>query len=795
MRGVVVLLALSACARFDVVTANECGNGILEDGEDCDRLVDPGEDGLTCAACRWECEPTDVVPTCPGGWGCGLDHVCRHATGDLEDAAGALDVEVTDYIVEDLDGDLLPDALGYGPTSIWLARGKPGLQFELVDRYARTRADVRPAFGDVDGAAFNGGFRTTDLATSPGTRAVAYWTVSGGRLRPSPQPWYRLAQTSFAAVAVRTSAASPARDLAALSFDGASLSIRVDRPDAPGEPLVFGGKTSSCATGTAHLTAADLDGDDVDEIVLACGGSPTIEVFQTSLDGDGDPIVTSLVSVTMPEPAGGRVVIADHDSDGRLDLLIPVAGEFGGPFVVLPQTSSLTFGAPTIDDRLTPQPLLAAADLDDDGALDLISNIAVYLDRGGALVQAAAAMPLWADATVADLNRDGVLDVVATGTGRLDTLLGSASSTFALHVALVDGQPDALTVGDLDGDGFPDVATHWTDDDDGAVELLYGHPDGLFDTTVSAGAYAFTPIVFEATQFVDDGSLFRADSAAELIVSSSREVLVFSGSGVRPPVAPLDVLDDPRALALGDFDPSAISDDTGTDDLIVLTADPDRGTIVYAGVDLDEVYRVPMTSGCPVSPAVVATGSVIGTDVDDVVELSCRVPGTAPITQYFQNTVAHDDPRLTQSFGSQLDVGGDGRALVLADLDRDGHDEAMFSVDGGIAGLIGNDGDLVGLEVVEIPHIDDIDGLTVGNLDLDPELELVIGGTRLLAYDYVRSDNNVNVSAMLQPGTEEPWMYDADGIPRLADCDRDGVVDLVLGGDQLRVHRAITHTD
>ena len=76
-------LAAAGCADLEPMVAGECGNGVVEPerGEECDSFPEgtcrpPGAEH----ECRLDCSET----TCPDGYGCGLDGLCRKPSGKFE---------------------------------------------------------------------------------------------------------------------------------------------------------------------------------------------------------------------------------------------------------------------------------------------------------------------------------------------------------------------------------------------------------------------------------------------------------------------------------------------------------------------------------------------------------------------------------------------------------------------------------------------------------------------------------------------------------------------------------------
>ena len=94
--GFVVLLL--DCASLDKLPQDTCGNGVIDQHEDCDTFPnDPSDttrarcgaptDGET--ACRLRCglQTNGDTLVCPDGWGCSVDHICREPTGKFDNVA------------------------------------------------------------------------------------------------------------------------------------------------------------------------------------------------------------------------------------------------------------------------------------------------------------------------------------------------------------------------------------------------------------------------------------------------------------------------------------------------------------------------------------------------------------------------------------------------------------------------------------------------------------------------------------------------------------------------------------
>ena len=135
---------------------------------------------------------------------------------------------------------------------------------------------------------------------------------------------------------------------------------------------------------------------------------------------------------------------------------------------------------------------------------------------------------------LADLNRDGRLDLIATHNvdANVSTFLGNGDGTFANPVEYsIADTPDAVAVADFNGDGTPDIATSSLDS---APAIAAGHGNGVFDAPQSLLWSSFEGAA--VADFNHDGrpDLAFADAAwhyANVFVNST-------GSAAQPCVVP-----------------------------------------------------------------------------------------------------------------------------------------------------------------------------------------------------------------------------------------------------------------
>lgn len=268
------------------------------------------------------------------------------------------------------------------------------------------------------------------------------------------------------------------------------------------------------ATGTTPLavSVADLDGDGKSDLVLVNNGSNTISVLRnTSTPGDVS-FASQLIFSTGTGPQG--VSIGDIDGDGKPDVVVTNPGEAisSGTVSVLRNTSTpgiINF-ATQVTFATGIGPLgVAIGDIDGDGKPDLaVTNIndnTVSVLRNTSTVGSVNFASQNTFVTAASPNSVNIGDI--DGDGKPDLVIGSsvASSTsisvlrntsspgnitFATQVAVTAGSvPTYVAIGDIDGDGKPDLAV--VDHNTNTLSVLRN--------TSSVGTISFAALVSFAT--------------------------------------------------------------------------------------------------------------------------------------------------------------------------------------------------------------------------------------------------------------------------------------------------------
>jgi len=272
--------------------------------------------------------------------------------------------------------------------------------------------------------------------------------------------------------------------LADLDGDGSlDLVVSNDRPDRKVIYLNDGrGNFRPAGTfgrpewSTRYVTVADLNGDGRPDIIVANRSSNPerpVPSFVCLNDGKGGfpaeiPLRTQSATI---------IVAADLDGDGKIDLLVPHRD--GGQSLIFWNDGSGKFPdrpAP-IGPKASSVRAAASADLDGDGIIDLVvgdAKTGMFVHRGTGRRTFAEPVALGEKSgapyaiAVLDLNRDGKPDIVVGRQEARGSVYFNSSAPARLRfdgIPWGDGQGTVygVALGDLDGDGWPDIVAARSD--------------------------------------------------------------------------------------------------------------------------------------------------------------------------------------------------------------------------------------------------------------------------------------------------------------------------------------------
>lgn len=307
------------------------------------------------------------------------------------------------------------------------------------------------------------------------------------------------------------------------------------------------------------VVTADFDLDNRPDVVTANASADTLTVLLGNGDGTFQPR-RQVVSGRRPV----AVATGDFNGDGRPDLVS--VNRLGAGLSVGTLTVLLGNGAGGFlsvgEYAVGRDPVaVAVADINRDGALDLVAanrsdnTLSVYRGTGtGAFDPLPRVLPVGRmpyAVIAADLDRDGLVDLATANrlSHTVSIYRGLGDGTFERRPDLAVGTlPVGLAAGDLDGDGTIDLATSNLA---GTVTLLLGRPGGAFerqspDLPVGGEPYALLLADFDGDRRID---LITADNEDGTI-----SVLRGNGDGTFLPRFTVPAGEGPVHLATADLD-------------------------------------------------------------------------------------------------------------------------------------------------------------------------------------------------------------------------------------------------
>jgi uncharacterized protein (TIGR03437 family) len=301
-----------------------------------------------------------------------------------------------------------------------------------------------------------------------------------------------------------TGAGSP--DIIGPDFGSGEIAVLLGNGDGTfqGDPLYPAGSASR------SIAAGDLNGDGKPDLVSANTDSSTLTILLNQ--GNGTFAAAAPYSLTLPDGSNAEpvsVALADLNGDGKMDA---AAANSDGYVSVSLGNGNGSFGAPTYYATGNDSAMVAIGDLNGDGTPDLVvanlgtledagtdnGSVSVLLGSGGGAYKTATNLTTGIQpgfVVLHDLNGDGKLDLIVVNLGvpqgfaglapqpsGVAVLLGKGDGTFQNPVDYAAGtNPTAAAVGDLNGDGKPDLAVATTQASGaGAVAIFLGNGDGTF---------------------------------------------------------------------------------------------------------------------------------------------------------------------------------------------------------------------------------------------------------------------------------------------------------------------------
>lgn len=270
-------------------------------------------------------------------------------------------------------------------------------------------------------------------------------------------------------------------DVVVANSSSGSIGVLVQNASGTLEPMV------PYATTHTHLVrVGDFNHDGRADVASIAGSGTSAHVFLQNASGTLQPPAAHPVTYS----GSSDLDAGDVNADGRDDIIV-MSGQASQAVGVLLQQAGGGFSAATYYGVTTLSSAngVAVGDVNDDGRQDVVlsyggnspnSFIGVFLQNAAGTLDAAVkrvSYDIPEPVEVADVNSDGRGDILTlhSGWSRMGIYLQNATGGLAAEVLEPVPNdsywPQALAVGDINGDGLPDAVI--ADFDDGLVVLYH----------------------------------------------------------------------------------------------------------------------------------------------------------------------------------------------------------------------------------------------------------------------------------------------------------------------------------
>lgn len=382
-----------------------------------------------------------------------------------------------------------------------------------------------------------------------------------------------------------------------------------------GSPMYLGATTTPIA-----IASADFDNDGDVDMVTADNFGPAQRVSVLTNSGQAAFSINSYPCATY-NPRG--ITTGDVNNDGWQDI---VAVDQGGTALIWLNNGAGSFGSVITRTTLPDIVSVALADIDADGDLDMIvagsiNGVQVLRNNGLGTFGTATNIGGGLSITTGDMDNDGDLDIIAaTAGGSVNVFLNNGSGTFSAPSGYGTGgaNNNNIAVGDIDGDGYLDVATAHDDNVASSVAVLRNNGSGGL---VAAG---FSPVSLPGNSQPRAIAMADVDGDGDLDIVTSNtntsDVAVLlnnAGTFAFSPTSLFPTLGiSPWGITTGDFDGDGDIDiavpNNGTSNVSVLlnaiqpqitATNPTRNSNTSTPTSLTIGWNQPMTSATASLPA------------------------------------------------------------------------------------------------------------------------------------------------------------------------------------------------
>lgn len=245
---------------------------------------------------------------------------------------------------------------------------------------------------------------------------------------------------------------------------------------------------SASANGALQVAAADLGNGEID--IVESGKSSGVSVFIGNGDGT---FQTPASAYPVPTDAGAQLTIADFNGDGNPDVAVSDFNHDALDILLGNGDGTLGTAASYALDRLPTA--VVAGDFNGDGKPDLLVGngddpaLNLVYGNGDGTFQAGRIYSYSGNTlseASADFNNDHLPDIATyDGLSTVNVLLDNAQGVLGEPITTsIPGYGGSINTGDLNGDGKQDLVVSVTNGAHGGFASLFGNGNGTFQSPV-----------------------------------------------------------------------------------------------------------------------------------------------------------------------------------------------------------------------------------------------------------------------------------------------------------------------